>query len=157
MAQAFAECFYDLLRTLTIDELNDLKRYLNDSLGLLDSDVTDIQWNIAKADDWLVDVNNEINRLEHTIASNVQTYGLMAFPDFLDCVDGGQMGDDMRNMVEGYVDKYQDLKYNLNSSLSVQTYMQNLSLYYGDISSRVTNYISAIDDIIKEKITLGLT
>jgi hypothetical protein len=130
---------------------------LNDSLGLLDSDVNNIKWNIAKADDWLIDVNNELSRLEHTVTSNIQTYGLMSFPDFLDCIDGGQMGDDMRNMVEGYIDKYQDLKYNLTSSLSVQTYMENLGGYYEDLKSRTTNYISAIDDVIKDKITLGQT
>ncbi len=155
MAQEFDECFYDLLRTLAIDELNDLKKYLNDSLGLLGSEINNAKWQIAKADDWLIDVNNELSRLEHSISKSVQTQGYMGFADFLDCIDGGQMGDDMRNMVAGYIDKYHDLKHNLTSALSVQTYMENISLYIGDLETRATDYISVIDDIIKEKITLG--
>jgi hypothetical protein len=35
--------------------------------------------------------------------------------------------------------------------------MENLGGYYEDLKSRTTNYISAIDDVIKDKITLGQT
>lgn len=148
----FDECFYDFLRAMAKDELADLKRYLQNALGWIDHDLDEIKYRISRLDDWLVTIEQEISRLEHKVEDYADRYGVMPFVDFLDCVGVGGMAEDMRSLVEGYVDKYFDFKYKLINTTSVQTYMNKLEKYTNELSSRTSEYIEVIDGIIAEKL-----
>ena len=151
--KSFDECFYDLLRALAADELASLKQYLQDSKGLISHEINDIGFKLSRIDDWQSTLQGELSRIEHKVKKYADQYGAMPFADFIDCIDSGNMADDMRSAMEGYLDKYYDLKYNLISATSIQTYWQNIDLYRKDLESRITEYIEAIDSILAEKLT----
>lgn len=149
----FKECFFDFLRSMSADKLNSLKKYLQDSLGLVSSQISEVMFQISRLDDWQSTLQGEISRLEQKILSGTGEFDIMPFVDFVDCLDVGGLSTDMKSLFEGWLDRYNDFKYNLISTTSVQTYLGKVDLYRKDLESRVSEYISAIDEILAEKVT----
>jgi len=151
--KSFDDCFYDLLRALSADELASLKQYLQAALGLVSHEINDVFFRLSRLDDWQSTLEGQLSRIENKVKGYATQYGAMPFADFIDCIDSGNMADDMRAMMEGWLDKYYDLKYNLISAASIQTYLQKVDLYRKDLESRIGEYIEAIDSILAEKLT----
>jgi len=148
----FDDCFTDFLRALGKEELSDLKTYLQNSKGLVSHEVNEALAKVGRLDDWLVTLEGEVGRLEHKIKKYAEQYGVMPFVDFLDCVNVADMSDDLRSMVEGYIDKYFDFKYNMVNTASVKTWLEKGNLYRKELESRITEYIEVIDSVLAEKI-----
>ena len=153
MAKNFDECFYDFLRAIAVDELNVLKRQLQAARGWVDHEVNQLLSKAQRADDWLWNVTQEVDRIEHEIKKNADLYMAMSYVDFVDCLDSAIMGEDMRALVTGFLSKYEDYKYNVINTLSTQTYLEKANNYWRELNSRLTEYIEAIDYIIAEKLS----
>lgn len=149
----FDECFYDFLRAIAVDELNNLKREMQTARGWVDAEIARSIAKSQRADDWLWNVTSEVNRIEHEIKKNAALYMSMSYVDFIDCLDTVIMGEDMRALVTNFLSKYEDYKYNLINTLSTQTYIEKANNYWRELNSRLTDYIEAVDYVIAEKLS----